>query len=224
MISPTVEKAEQARQQGNLALPQIACGKLLPKLLPAARSTTKKRLLPMCRPKDTDPVGKWNQKKHLRRPGVLVVNHLTHTHVFAPSLKHSPFTSTRPASRDELAGKLLELGTRQALFDVLGACSISSDEGKRDLGLAAANGSPYLLYFSLSPSFLRERERVSPLLSPHFSCFVDASLFISSPHRLSASCTPESSILAFSAASVRRCKACLSFRRSMPSPRFSWHL
>mmetsp|Transcript_103935 Transcript_103935/g.144631 ORF Transcript_103935/g.144631 Transcript_103935/m.144631 type:complete len:200 (-) Transcript_103935:774-1373(-) len=32
-----------------------------------------------------------------------------------------------------------------------------------------------------------------------------------------ASCTPESSILAFSAASVRRCSACLSLRRSMPS-------
>eukprot|EP00438_Fugacium_kawagutii_P028715 Skav229189 [mRNA] locus=scaffold1004:374078:375486:+ [translate_table: standard] len=32
-----------------------------------------------------------------------------------------------------------------------------------------------------------------------------------------ASCTPESSILAFSAASVKRCSACLSFRRSMPS-------
>mmetsp|Transcript_21890 Transcript_21890/g.44850 ORF Transcript_21890/g.44850 Transcript_21890/m.44850 type:complete len:333 (-) Transcript_21890:924-1922(-) len=32
-----------------------------------------------------------------------------------------------------------------------------------------------------------------------------------------ASCTPESSIFAFSAASVRRCKACRSLRRSMPS-------
>mmetsp|Transcript_8059 Transcript_8059/g.18960 ORF Transcript_8059/g.18960 Transcript_8059/m.18960 type:complete len:277 (-) Transcript_8059:965-1795(-) len=32
-----------------------------------------------------------------------------------------------------------------------------------------------------------------------------------------ASCTPESSTLAFSAASVSRCRACLSFRRSMPS-------
>mmetsp|Transcript_56864 Transcript_56864/g.160480 ORF Transcript_56864/g.160480 Transcript_56864/m.160480 type:complete len:449 (+) Transcript_56864:131-1477(+) len=32
-----------------------------------------------------------------------------------------------------------------------------------------------------------------------------------------ASCTPESSTFAFSAASVSRCRACLSFRRSMPS-------
>ena len=38
-------------------------------------------------------------------------------------------------------------------------------------------------------------------------------------HIVHASCTPESSILAFSAASVKRCSACLSFSRSMPSDR-----
>jgi len=41
----------------------------------------------------------------------------------------------RPAASDELAGELLELGTGQALLDVLGAGGIGRDEGQGNLGL-----------------------------------------------------------------------------------------
>ena len=47
-----------------------------------------------------------------------------------------PGQAPLPASSDELAGKLLKLCTGQALFDVLGARGIRSDERQRNLGLS----------------------------------------------------------------------------------------
>ena len=48
----------------------------------------------------------------------------------------------RPAASDELAGELLELGTGQALLDVLGAGGIGRDEGQRNLGLTRGRKAP----------------------------------------------------------------------------------
>ena len=47
----------------------------------------------------------------------------------------SAFSDWSPASGDELAGELLELGTRQTLLDVLGTRGIGGDEREGDLGL-----------------------------------------------------------------------------------------
>mmetsp|Transcript_119942 Transcript_119942/g.350568 ORF Transcript_119942/g.350568 Transcript_119942/m.350568 type:complete len:319 (-) Transcript_119942:897-1853(-) len=52
-------------------------------------------------------------------------------------------------------------------------------------------------------------------------CFGPVASAVMNGRETLASCTPESSTFAFSAASVRRCKACLSLRSSMPS--FFWN-
>ena len=50
-----------------------------------------------------------------------------------------------PAASDELAGELLELGTGQALLDVLGAGGIGRDEGQGNLGLTRAKNTEKLM-------------------------------------------------------------------------------
>mmetsp|Transcript_127862 Transcript_127862/g.398208 ORF Transcript_127862/g.398208 Transcript_127862/m.398208 type:complete len:319 (+) Transcript_127862:328-1284(+) len=113
------------------------------------------------------------------------------------------FPPTRSLARVWMAGMRVEPPTR-TISSMSLALSFASF-------MACSTGVRQRLMRSAAICSNLARERVSSM------CLGPVASAVMKGREILASCTPESSTLAFSAASVRRCKACLSLRSSMPS-------